>query len=111
MGSAGAADSETDPVVTCTLQGGTVSVYEDRVDIERSPASIFEDKSIPMAEVRGVNYTDGIMTGHIQIEQVDVDLAEPGLLGHPVDENTLYVSRSKRACARRARDAILECVR
>jgi hypothetical protein len=101
-------DERGDPVVSCTLQGGTLSVYEDRVVIERSSASIHEDKTIPMDEIRGVAYSGGWLTGHIQIEQVGVEPAEAGFLSHPVDENTLYFPRSKRSEAAEARDAILE---
>jgi hypothetical protein len=101
-------DGSGAPLVSCSLQGGTLSVYEDRVEIERSSASIHEDKTVPMDEIRGVAYSGGWLTGHIQIEQVGVDPAEAGFLSHPVDENTLYFPRSKRAEAREARDAILE---
>jgi hypothetical protein len=97
-----------EPLVSCSLQGGTLSVHEDRVAIERSSASIHEDKTIPMDEIRGVAYSGGLLTGHIQIEQVGLDPAEAGFLSHPVDENTLYFPRSKRSAAREARDAILE---
>ena len=103
-----APDGAADSLVTCSLQGGTLSVYEDRVVIERSGASIHEDKTVPMDEVRGVAYSSGWLTGHIQIEQVGVEPDEAGILSHPVDENTLYFPRSKRSCARDARDAILE---
>ena len=101
-------DEGREPLVSCTLQGGTLSVYADRVSIERSGASMFEDKRIPMAEIRGVDFTAGITTGHIQIRQTGVDPDEAGFLSHPVDENTLYFSRMRRGCAERARDAILE---
>jgi len=97
-----------DPLVSCSLQGGTLSVFEDRVVIERSSASIHEDKTIPMEEIRGVAYSGGWLTGHVQIEQVGLEPAEAGFLSHPVDENTLYFPRSKRSDAREARDAILE---
>lgn len=100
--------ADGDPLVTCSLQGGTLSVYEDRIDVERSSASIHDDRTIPLDEVRGVDYTGGLLTGHIQIEQVGLEPDEAGFLGHPVDENTLYFPRSKRSCAKRARDAILE---
>ena len=103
-----AANGAADSLVTCSIQGGTLSVYEDRVVIERSGASIHEDKTVPMDEVRGVAYSSGWLTGHIQIEQVGVEPDEAGILSHPVDENTLYFPRSKRSCARDARDAILE---
>lgn len=99
---------ESEPLVTCTLQGGTLSVHDDHVSIERSSASMFEDKRIPMAEIRGVEFTAGITTGHIQILQAGVEPDEAGLLSHPVDENTLYVSRLRRGCAERARDDVLE---
>lgn len=97
-----------EPIVSCTLQGGTLSVYEDRVVIDRSDASIHEDKTIPLDAVWDVEYSGGFMTGHVQIKQDDVEPASGGLLSHPVDENTLYFPRGKRSCARRARDAILE---
>lgn len=100
--------SETDPIVSCTLQGGTLSVYEDHVVIDRSSASIHENKSIQIADVQGVSYSGGLLTGYIQIEQVGLEPADSGFLSHPVDENTLYFPRSKRSCAQRARDAILE---
>ena len=101
-------DGEREPLVTCTLQGGTLSVHDDRVTIERSSASMFGDKRIPMEEIRGVEFTAGIATGHIQIRQAGVEPDEAGLLSHPVDENTLYFPRLRRGCAERARDAILE---
>ena len=100
--------TDADPVVSCTIQGGTISVYEDRIVLDRESASIHADKTIPMDEVRGVAYSAGWLTGHIQVEQVGLEPAEAGFLSHPVDENTLYFSRSKRDCARRARDAIIE---
>lgn len=101
-------DSDADPTVSCELQGGTLSVYETHVTIDRSSASMFEDKTIDLAEVRGVEYSPGFMTGYIQIQQVGVEADEGGLLSPPVDENTLYFSRFRRDCARRARDVILE---
>lgn len=103
---------EADPesVVSCDLQGGTLSVYEGRIEIDRSSASMFEDKTIEMGEVRGVEYSGGILTGHIQIRQTGVEPDEAGRFSHPVDENTLYFPRSERQCPRRARDAILEQV-
>ena len=101
-------DEAAEPLVSCSLQGGTISVYEDRVVVERSSASIHEDKTIPMDEIRGVAYSSGWLTGHVQIQQVGVEPAEAGFLSHPVDENTLYFPRSKRSEAAAARDAILE---
>lgn len=105
---AGAANDGEEPVVTCSLQGGTLSVYDDRVEIDRSSSSIHEDKTIGMDEIRGVAYSGGWLTGHIQIEQTGIEPAEGGFLSHPVDENTLYFPRSDRSAAREARDAILE---
>jgi hypothetical protein len=101
-------DRSQEPVVSCSLQGGTLSVYADRVEIDRSSSSIHEDKTISMDEVRGVAYSGGVLTGHIQIEQVGLEPAEAGFLSHPVDENTLYFPRSDRSTVRQARDAILE---
>lgn len=104
-GERGAAD---EPLVPCRFQGGTLSVYADHVALERSSASLFEDKRIPMAEVRGVDLSPGILTGHVQIRQAGVEPGAAGFLSHPVDENTLYFPRLRRGCAERARDAILE---
>lgn len=103
-----ATDDGSGPIVSCDLQGGTLSVHEDHVSIDRSRASMFSDKSIPLEEVLDVNYSAGIMTGHIQIVQVGVDPDEDGFLSRPVDENTLYFPRTGRDCATRARDEILE---
>ena len=97
-----------EPLVSCTLQGGTLSVYADHVAIERSSASIFEDKRIPMDEIRDVELVRGVLTGHVQIRQAGMEPDEAGLLSHPVDEHTLYFPRLRRGCAERARDAILE---
>lgn len=99
---------DTDPIVSCDLQGGTLSVYEDRVVIDRTSKSMHEDKTIDMGQIRDVEYSGGIMNGHIQIRQDGLDPDEPGLFSHPVDENTLYFPRTKRPCATNARDAILE---
>jgi hypothetical protein len=96
------------PAVSCDLQGGTLSVYDDRVEIDRSSASMFGDKTIDAADIRDVEYSGGILTGHIQILEAGVESDEAGRFSHPVDENTLYFPRSKRSCAGRARDAILE---
>jgi hypothetical protein len=104
------AGDEADPtrVVSCDLQGGTLSVYEERIEIDRSSASMFEDKTIGMGEIRDVEYSGGILTGHIQIHQTGVEPDEAGRFSHPIDENTLYFPRSERSCARRAHNAILE---
>lgn len=102
------ADTNEQPLVSCDLQGGTLSVYPDRVVIDRSSASLFEDKTIPLGEVEGVDYSGGFVTGHIQIHQAGVEAGSGGPFSHPVDENTLYFARGLRPCAERARDAILE---
>ncbi|SHG99335.1 hypothetical protein [Halobaculum gomorrense] len=96
------------PILSCDLQGGTLSVYETEVRIDRSGASMFEDKTLPMADIRDVVYDPGFLSGHLQLVEAGVEPAEGGLLSHPVDENTLYFPRTGRKCARRARDAILE---
>ncbi|WP_276270869.1 hypothetical protein [Haloarcula litorea] len=96
-----------DAVVVCSFQDGTLVVHEDEVVIERVPRSKFAGKTIPMADLRGVDYAGGITVGYIQLEQRGVDADEGGLLSDPVDENTLHFTRSGRACAEEARDAIL----
>ncbi len=102
-------DAQSDePIVSCELQGGTLSVFSTEVVIDRSSASIHEDKSIPYNEILDVDYSPGLLTGHIQIEQHGLEPGTGGLFSHPVDENTLYFPRSKRSCVRQARDAILE---
>lgn len=103
-----AGQPDEEPIESCPLQGGTLSVYADRIEIDRSRASIHEDKTIPLDEVTGVNYSGGLVAGYIQIVQQGLEPAEAGFLSKPVDENTLYFARSKRPSARRARDAILE---
>lgn len=100
-------DPADEPIVSCTLQAGTLSVFEDRVRIEREARSMFEDKDVPMAEVTGVAYSRGVIRGSIQVEQAGADLDAGSLLSHPVDENTLYVPLRKRECVQRARDEIL----
>ncbi len=99
------------PAVSCELQGGTLSVHDDGVVIERTSNSMFEDKFVPMEEVRDVEYSGGILSGHIQLKQDGMEPDEGGLLSHPVDENTLYFPRTKRPEAKRAHDAILERIR
>lgn len=111
MADAPDAGPDADPVVSCSFQGGTISVFEDRVVIDRSSASMFDDKTLAFDDVEGVSYERGLMTGHLQLIEVGVEPASAGFLSHPVDENTLYVSRSKRDCARRVRDAVLERAR
>lgn len=97
-----------EPVVSCGFRGGTLSVYEDRVVFERSSGSMFEDKTVPMAEVSDVEFSSGILSGYIQVVQSGVDPDDGGLFSHPIDENTFHFPRGKEDCARRARDALLE---
>lgn len=108
MADASDAGQDVDAIVSCSFQGGTISVFEDHIDIDRSSASMFDDKTLAFAEVEGVEYERGLMTGHLQVLEAGVEPASGGLLSHPVDENTLYVPRSNRDCARRVRDAIIE---
>ena len=104
--SAGGATEE--PVVSCSIQGGTLSVYEDRIAIDRSRASVHEDKTILLDDVSGVNYAGGLLSGYIQIVEDGLEPATAGRFSKPVDENTLYFARGDRAAVREARDAILE---
>lgn len=97
-----------EPIVSCELQGGTLSVHEDGITIERTSNSMFEDKFIPMEEVWDVDYSGGILSGHIQIKQDGMEPDEGGLVSHPVDENTLFFPRTKRSDAKQAHDAILD---
>ena len=90
------------------VDGPIREIDPDRVVIDRSSASLFEDKTIPLGEVEGVDYSGGFVTGHIQIHQAGVEAGSGGPFSHPVDENTLYFARGLRPCAERARDAILE---
>jgi len=61
-----------------------------------------------MNQVRGIDHSDGIVIGYLQIEQVDFDGDEAGFLSAPVDENTLHFGHGRRDCAEQARGAILE---
>lgn len=104
----GAEGGPETPVASCKLQGGTLSVFEDRVEIERSGSSMFDDKTIPMADITGVEYSSGLVTGHIQLQLASMEPASGGFMSHPVDENTLYFGRRNRDCAGEVRDAIIE---
>lgn len=97
-----------EPVAKCKLQGGTLSVFEDRVEIDRSSASMFDDKIIRMEEIVEVNFSRGLVNGHIQMHVKGVEPAAGGFLSHPIDENTLYFGRRNRDCAAEVRDAIIE---
>jgi len=118
-GRSGDADEDSDDdvdeypnaLVVCTFQDGTLVVYEDRVEIHRVDRSRFNDKTIPAEEIVGVDLANGITIGYIQIEQVDVPVESGGLLSDPVNPNTLHFDRGGRACAKMARDAILERAR
>ncbi|MDG5777549.1 hypothetical protein VB773_05385 [Haloarculaceae archaeon H-GB2-1] len=100
--------TEDEPVATCKCQGGTIEVYEEYVFIDRSSSSMFEGKAIELQDVYAVEFSPGLVTGHVQVRELGVEPDEPGFLSHPVDENTLYFPRSKRDQAGRVRDAILE---
>lgn len=99
-----------DAIITCECQDGTLSVYETEVFLERTSRSKFADKPILMDEITGVEYSEGIVIGYIQIEQVDFENSDGGFLSAPVDENTLHFGHGKRECVREGRDAILERV-
>lgn len=94
-------------VVSQSLQGGTMTVYEDRVELERSSRSNYDDKTIPMDEIVDVDYSGGLMAGYIQIVQVGVEPDEAGLLSKPRNENTMYFARAIRSDAVQLRDEIL----
>ncbi|EMA43752.1 hypothetical protein [Halococcus saccharolyticus] len=100
-------EEHADAIVVCAFQDGTLSVYEDRVVIERAGRSKFDDKTISSDEIRGVDYSEGITIGYLQIEQTGVEVDAGGLLSDPVNENTLHFGRGNRECAREAREEIL----
>jgi hypothetical protein len=97
-----------DSLVVCRFQDGTLVVYGDRVVVERPGRSRFDDVEIPLAEVVGVDYDEGITVGYLQVERQGVDPDRGGLLSDPVNERTVHFGRGGRRCAREARDAILE---
>jgi len=101
-------DDHPDAVVVCRFQDGTLVVYEERVVVERPGRSRFDDVAIPLAEVVGVDYDEGLTIGYLQIERTGVDPDAGGLLSDPVNERTVHFGRGDRSCARRARDAVLE---
>ena len=104
---AGADDEGDGPLVRCAFQDGTVSVHADRVRIERPARSRFDDRTVPMEEVEGVNLETGGSVGHLQVVQRGVEPDAGGFLSDPVDPNTVHFTRSGRECAREARDAVL----
>lgn len=105
---AGASAGEPDAIVSCEFQDGSISVFEDRIDIRRASASKFDDKSIPVADIEDVTYERRLVISYLQIEQTGFENDATGLLSTPVDENTLHFGRGMRDCASRARDAIVE---
>lgn len=98
--------SDQDPLVTCTFQDGTLSVFEDWVQIERPGRSKFDDKAIELADVQAVTYEKRLVISYLQLDQRGFDTEDGSLLSTPVDENTLHFGRGKRDCAKRAREAI-----
>jgi hypothetical protein len=101
-------DPHADAVVVCEFQDGTVAVYDREVVLERPGRSRFGGKTIPVAEITGVEHDAGITIGYLQIRQAGVEADSAGLLSDPVDENTVHFTRSGRSCAERVRDAVLE---
>ncbi|WP_049900583.1 hypothetical protein [Halococcus agarilyticus] len=104
-------DDHADAAVVCKFQDGTLTVYEDRVVIERVGRSTFDDETIPAAEIQGIDYSEGITIGYLQVEQTGVEIDVGGLLSDPVNENTVHFDRGNRECARTARDEILSLAR
>jgi hypothetical protein len=101
-------DDFEESLVSCSCQDGSLSVYDDRVQIERPSSSKFETKSIPTDEIRDVSYSSGRIIGYLQIEQAGIDPAEGGRFSAPVDENTLHFGYGTRDCAQKARNRIFE---
>lgn len=97
-----------DPIVSCTFQDGTLSVYAEQLFIDRPDASDFSKKWISLNQVSGVTVERRLVIHYIQIHQIDFDHNEGGILSTPVDENTLHFGGGKRDCATRAGDVILE---
>jgi len=97
-----------DAVVACEFQDGTMAVYEDEVVVDRPRRSKFVDTTIPAAEITGVDYSEGITVGYLQVEQAGVKVDRGGMFSDPINRNTVHFGRGQRECAREARDAILE---
>ncbi len=102
-------DSERS-IASLESKGGTIDVYDGRIQIERTSRSMFESKEIPLTDVIGVEYSNGFLTGHLQVLQADLQRDFPGFISHPIDENTLHFPRSHRDGAHSVRDAITERV-
>jgi len=98
--------TESDPLVTCEFQDGTIRVYENTVHIERSARSKFTDKAIPIEQIVDVVYSKRLVISYLQIHQSGVETDDENLLSTPVDENTLHFGHGKRACATRAAETI-----
>ncbi|MFC7075915.1 hypothetical protein [Haloarcula halophila] len=107
-GSVGSHDAHPDAVVVCSFQDGTLAVYEDDVVIERVERSRFDDTTVPLADIRGVDHERGITIGYVQLEVVGVEPDAGGLFSDPVNAYTVHFGRDGRDCAQQARDAILE---
>ena len=105
------ADDHADAAVVCEFQDGTLAVYDDRVVIERVGRSAFADETVSAEEIEGVDYSEGITIGYLQVEQTGVEIDAGGLLSDPVNENTVHFGRGSRECARAARDEILSLAR
>ena len=101
-------DTHADALVTCRFQDGTIAVHEDRVVIERTRRSRFEDTDFQFETVVDVDYDEGITVGYLQLRIEGIDPDSGGLLSDPVNERTVHFGRGNRDCARAARDAILE---
>ncbi|MFB6117224.1 hypothetical protein [Halosegnis sp.] len=101
-------DQHAEAVVVCRVQDATLAVYEDRIVIERARRSRFDDVTVPLTEVVGVDYDEGLTIGYLQLERTGVTPDAGGLLSDPVNPQTVHFGRGDRDCARRARDAILE---
>lgn len=99
-------EAESDSLVECSFQDGSLFVYDDRVRITRPGRSKFDDKTIDMGRITGVRYEKGLTIGYLQIQETGVEPDSAGLLSDPVDENTVHFGRGNRECARDARDAI-----
>ena len=101
-------DTHADALVTCRFQDGTIAVHEDRVVIERTRRSRFEDTDFQFETVVGVDYDEGITVGYLQLRIEGIDPDSGGLLSDPVNERTVHFGRGNRDCAQEARDAILK---
>ncbi|AUV81004.1 hypothetical protein C2R22_04465 [Salinigranum rubrum] len=104
-------DRHAEAVVVCEFQDGTLAVYEERVVIDRPARSSFDDTTVPVDEITGVDFDGGITIGYLQLELAGVAPDAGGLLSDPVNERTLHFGWNDKGCAKRARDAILERAR